>query len=280
MIALSDQAQKFLHRCPHCGQHYRVAIRVDFRKIHRALCPHCKKANFFDNRNGALERKHAAILARKQTAILERKKAAALKDKDARPLLRKKAAVPTEKKVGIVRKMEAPIPPSVLRPKKQAQPKNKKRTLWKWALVLFVLGAALPPLFLFSLQFPEIYLSLSPRFYMAHLESIQPNRIYDRDGKMIAELFSRRTGSLTAEEIPLDLKQKLVFVEDQFFHQHGGIHWTSLLRAFYKNVVALRYTQGASTITQQLARILLGSREKVLLRKVREAALAFYLEAH
>ncbi len=114
--------------------------------------------------------------------------------------------------------------------------------------------------------------------YTARLRVIQPNRIVDRDGKLLAELFSRRTGTMRSEEIPATLKQKLIFVEDQNFFTHGGIDYPALIRALVQNTLSMGYVQGGSTLTQQLARILLGSREKVIGRKLREANLAYYLE--
>ncbi len=114
--------------------------------------------------------------------------------------------------------------------------------------------------------------------YTERMQPVQPNLILDRNEKTVSELFSVRTGSLTFDQIPVTLHDKLVFTEDQSFYDHGPIHWPSLFRAALLNFTLARYSQGGSTITQQLARILLDRREKTIFRKLKEAALAYHLE--
>ncbi len=150
---------------------------------------------------------------------------------------------------------------------------------WKPALGAVLLGMVLgPPLILLSLNFPVLYLG-NPDSYLARLKPVEPNRIVDRNGKLIGELFQNKTGSLKFNEIPKSLRDKLVFVEDQNFFSHGGVHWPSIFRAFLKNVVSAGYSQGGSTLTQQLARILLNDRSRRIVRKLRETALAYHLES-
>nr|WP_244264634.1 biosynthetic peptidoglycan transglycosylase [Leptospira licerasiae] len=92
----------------------------------------------------------------------------------------------------------------------------------------------------------------------------QPTVIYDRDGRKVSEIFGKKTSNLEWEAYPENLKRMVLLVEDRSFFSHGGIHYSSVLRAFFVNVISLRFKQGASTITQQLARILLNDREKSL----------------
>lgn len=152
----------------------------------------------------------------------------------------------------------------------------------RWA-ALFVVGMACGMIGIgigwISLQFPGLYLSESPDHYLQRLQVLRPNRVLDRNGALIAELFSERTGGLTVETLPVPLAQALVFTEDQNFYSHGAVHWPSIFRAFIANLLAGGYSQGGSTITQQLARILLNDREKSILRKLRETALAYELES-
>ncbi len=126
---------------------------------------------------------------------------------------------------------------------------------------------------------PGIYFDKRPRAYMAQMHAKAANRILDRKGRLVAELFSIKRGRLQAHEIPERLKSIVVFVEDQHFYEHGGIHWPSVLRALWHNTLHFAFRQGASTITQQLARMLLEDKKKTLLRKWKEAALAYALEA-
>lgn len=132
---------------------------------------------------------------------------------------------------------------------------------------------------LISIQIPDFYLS-DPAKYVTRMKNVEPNRILDRNGVVVAELFARKTGSLRKEDVPDSLKKKIVFVEDQNFYSHGGIHWPSVIRALLRNMVSFGYAQGGSTITQQLARILLTDQEKTIFRKLREASLAYHLERH
>ena len=150
----------------------------------------------------------------------------------------------------------------------------------KTALALAILTAFLPVLLLFLCRFfPGAVLLKNPDHYLFRLKAVRANQVLDRDGELLTELFSRKTGSLETKRIPNSLKQKLIFVEDQSFYNHGGIHWPSVARAFFINIFSGGFRQGGSTLTQQLARILLADRSRNLLRKLRETALAYHLES-
>ncbi len=125
-----------------------------------------------------------------------------------------------------------------------------------------------------------LYLSVQSNkvLYFKEINRNYSNEIYDRNGKILAELFQKKISSLSYKEIPDQVKDLLLFVEDQNFFSHGGIDYKSLARAVITNIISFGYVQGASTITQQLARILLGEREKKISRKIKEAFLAFELE--
>ncbi|MBM9500367.1 transglycosylase domain-containing protein [Leptospira sp. 201903071] len=106
----------------------------------------------------------------------------------------------------------------------------------------------------------------------------QPSVIYDRDGKKVSEIFAKKTSNLEWDAYPENLKKIVLLVEDRRFFSHSGINYLSIARAILVNITSFRFKQGASTITQQLARILLDDREKSLIRKIKEAQLAFALE--
>ncbi len=80
------------------------------------------------------------------------------------------------------------------------------------------------------------------------------------------------------EEVPALMKQAILAAEDERFYQHTGVDYQGVLRAAYSNLVAGGKTQGASTITMQVARDFFLSREKTLTRKLYEALLAFKIE--
>jgi penicillin-binding protein 1A len=79
-------------------------------------------------------------------------------------------------------------------------------------------------------------------------------------------------------EVPADLKNAIIAIEDERFYQHPGIDYVGVMRAAYANLVAGGRRQGASTITMQVARNFFLSSEKTLTRKLYEALLAFKIE--
>ncbi len=144
-------------------------------------------------------------------------------------------------------------------------------------LVLMV--GVLPLVLVLLARVPGFYLTDSLDGYVSRIASIRPNVILDRRGGVMAELFSSKTGNLKPEDVPASIKSKLVFVEDQHFYDHGGVYWPSVARALVTNVLSFGYRQGASTLTQQLARIMLQDRSRNVFRKLRELNLAYSLES-
>lgn len=106
-----------------------------------------------------------------------------------------------------------------------------------------------------------------------------PLSVYTADGVLIGEFGEERRELLPIAEMPKQLKDAVVAVEDARFYEHPGIDPQGLLRAVLAN---LRHGvhQGASTITQQVARNVYLSAERTLKRKILEALLAFRLEQH
>ncbi len=102
--------------------------------------------------------------------------------------------------------------------------------------------------------------------------------VFDRRGNKIGEFFTEYHHFFPYDEIPIRMVQAILAVEDRSFFKHMGFDPRGILRAL---VVSLRdkgYSQGASTLTQQLVRHFLLSTEKSLNRKVKEIALAYQLE--
>jgi penicillin-binding protein 1A len=98
------------------------------------------------------------------------------------------------------------------------------------------------------------------------------------DGTPLAELASKRRVILPFESVPTRQMQAFIAIEDRRFYEHGGLDYRGAVRALVANLRAGRVVQGGSTITQQVARALLGSSEQTFQRKVREAILARRLE--
>ena len=85
---------------------------------------------------------------------------------------------------------------------------------------------------------------------------------------------------LNFSQVPKDLEEMILVVEDRNFYSHKGISLRSIMRAFIKNTRALGIEEGGSTITQQLAKSLFFSPEQTIRRKVKEAIAALLIEIH
>jgi len=84
---------------------------------------------------------------------------------------------------------------------------------------------------------------------------------------------------LTSADLPPHLAQAIVAIEDRRFYQHSGVDLRGILRAGWRNTQAGATREGASTITQQLARLMFLTPERTIRRKVQEAILAVWLES-
>ena len=107
---------------------------------------------------------------------------------------------------------------------------------------------------------------------------ILPTVLYDREGNQIEEFYIQRRIPVAYERFPTHLIQALIASEDTRFFSHIGIDPFRMLKAFLVNVEAGGFVQGASTLTQQTAREFLLTKEKQLIRKLREILLAFRME--
>ncbi|MBI4064416.1 MAG: PBP1A family penicillin-binding protein [Elusimicrobia bacterium] len=106
------------------------------------------------------------------------------------------------------------------------------------------------------------------------------SRVVDRNGKTIFEFAVEKRDYVSIEEIPLACRLAFLSIEDERFYKHWGIDPRGIFRALLVNLSEGRVVQGASTITQQVAKNLFLTREKSLRRKVREWLLAIYIEAN
>lgn len=103
-------------------------------------------------------------------------------------------------------------------------------------------------------------------------------RFFARDGRLVAELTTERRTVIPLEQMPRALLEAFLAAEDQRFFDHGGVDVRGVIRAAVANWRAGRVVEGASTITQQLCKTLVGS-ERSVVRKIREAILARRLES-
>ncbi|MBR1657174.1 MAG: PBP1A family penicillin-binding protein [Synergistaceae bacterium] len=113
---------------------------------------------------------------------------------------------------------------------------------------------------------------------LANPKNSLPSILYDRNGEVIARLFIENRTPLELHEMSPNIVRAVLAAEDSAFYQHGGIRIGSILRALWTDVVEGGKVQGASTITQQLARNLFLSHEKSITRKAKEIIIAMRLE--
>lgn len=106
-----------------------------------------------------------------------------------------------------------------------------------------------------------------------------PLRIYTADHVLIGEFGSERRDFVHIKDIPDHMKKAVLAIEDTRFYEHGGVDLTSIARAGIVALVSGHATQGASTITMQVARNFFLSSEKTYMRKIYEMLLAYKIES-
>lgn len=102
-------------------------------------------------------------------------------------------------------------------------------------------------------------------------------RVYDRNGEVLAEYANERRVWIPIGEIPKPVVQSFLAAEDSHFFEHGGYDLKAIIRAMLVNLLTHR-TQGASTITQQVAKTYLLSSERTYTRKIKELILSWRIE--
>ncbi len=150
------------------------------------------------------------------------------------------------------------------------------RPLWKTLLWLGTGGMALGLLALL-LSVAVMYPQLPDTSTLAHYQPKQPLRVYTADGVEIGGFGNEKRQFLHFEQIPKLMRDSLLAVEDARFYEHPGIDMIGVLRAIVANATGRRM-QGASTITQQVARTFFLTREKTISRKLKEAMLSLKIE--
>lgn len=102
--------------------------------------------------------------------------------------------------------------------------------------------------------------------------------VYDSKGRVLGEIYEKRRYVIPLDDMPEHLKNSFLAAEDANFWKHDGIDVGGIFRAVIRNLAKGKKAQGASTITQQVARNFLLTREKTFVRKIREVILAQRVE--
>ncbi len=159
----------------------------------------------------------------------------------------------------------------------------KRKGFWIFLLFCGVLGAAVC---YEGMRRLEPYRRQAAAIDLSTIDDVEePSLILDRREREIGRMYVQNRSKITIEEVPQKLIDALLAQEDQRFFEHDGVDWMGVARAFYLNLKAGEVTQGASTITMQLARNAFDLKRKAeqlkqedFERKIVEAFLALRIE--
>ena len=115
---------------------------------------------------------------------------------------------------------------------------------------------------------------------LRHVTYQEPMRIYTQEGDLIAEYGYKNRRPITYDHIPQSLIHAIVATEDRRFYEHPGVDLKGIVRAAIDVIKKGEKTQGASTITMQVARNFFLHRKKSWLRKIKEIVLAIQIEQY
>lgn len=147
------------------------------------------------------------------------------------------------------------------------------RRVWYGSVGLFLLTATT------SLLLVRKHIAGLPA--IATLDRYTPSlttKLYDVHNVLITELFTERRSFIALNQIPVDLQNAFIAIEDNRFFTHWGLDLRGIMRAAMANLRKRRVSEGGSTITQQLSKVLFLTQEKTLQRKLKELLLAIQLE--
>ena len=113
------------------------------------------------------------------------------------------------------------------------------------------------------------------------LAEFQPNittNIYDKNGLLVSELFKQKREVVPLSKIPPVLINAFIAIEDNEFYEHYGLNVKGIVRALFINLFAGKIKQGGSTITMQLAKIILTTADKSYFRKLKDIVISLMIE--
>ena len=158
------------------------------------------------------------------------------------------------------------------------------RPAWQvWALRIMLWGGgtllagALSVAMLLAVALSVAYPNLPDISDLSDYRPKLPLRVFSSDGVLLGEFGEERRNLTPIKDIPKVMKEAVLAIEDARFYSHGGVDYLGVIRAGLANVGRLK-SQGASTITMQVARNVYLSSEKTYTRKIYEILLTFKLE--
>jgi len=169
---------------------------------------------------------------------------------------------------------------------KQRKKKKKRKTKRPWwlrllraTIILALVGVVMAIVGYWGLvlyyekSLPDIF---EPEDYIK--QTAQVTRVYSRQGDVLATIGDEIRTVVPADAIPDTVKHAVLAAEDADFYDHAGLDYIGMMRAFYTNIRDQKIRQGASTITQQVAKTFYLTSERTISRKLKEVVLARKLE--
>lgn len=169
-----------------------------------------------------------------------------------------------------------PSPPPPSSPPKRASLLRTLVRILAWGIGLMAAGAMALALVI-AVALAMAYPNLPDVSDLADYRPKLPLRVYSADGALMGEFGEERRNLTPIEDIPEVMKNAVLAIEDTRFFQHGGVDYKGMVRAGLANFGRVK-SQGASTITMQVARNVYLSSEKTFTRKIYEILLTFKLE--
>ena len=134
------------------------------------------------------------------------------------------------------------------------------------------------PFILCAVFMRYIFSGLPPVYEMEEYTPSLTTKVFDRNNNLIHEFSIEKRSMVPLEDIPVDLQNAVVAMEDRDFFTHPGFSVKGIIRAILHDVLTGHAKQGASTLTQQLSRGVFLTQEKKIIRKIREIILAIQIE--
>src|SRR6476660_2144260 len=159
--------------------------------------------------------------------------------------------------------------------KSAARRTKKRRRGWRWVFAFFLV--ALPLAFIGAVL--AFYAVWAQTFDLKRLGTMpERNTVFDVNGKIYSRLAGANRLKVSLKEVSPLFIQALLVREDTRFYEHGGIDWRGVARALYRDIRSGSAREGASSITQQLARNSLPLGGRTISRKLLEAMVALRIE--
>jgi 1A family penicillin-binding protein len=157
--------------------------------------------------------------------------------------------------------------------KERRKSTRKKNYFFLAGTIVLILGAA-TLLWAATLRIPDL------SDLETSISAVQSTKIYDRTGTVLLYDMSQnvRRTIVPFDEISDNMKHAAISIEDKDFYSHGGVDYKGILRALVEDIKTLSFSQGGSTITQQVVKNTILTGDKTPTRKIKEAILAEKLE--